>query len=77
MVTCSIRGCAEEEYYTYLGMCRNCYSRLNYWKGRSRSDKVARVEQLALWRGRMNWMLANPRNVPRPRKKKQLKKRGR
>lgn len=75
MAACSIRGCSEEVYYTYLGLCRNCYGRLNYWKGRPRSDKVARVEQLALWRGRMTYMIDNPRNVPRPRKKKKRKKR--
>jgi hypothetical protein len=73
MAACSIDNCPEEAYYKYLCLCRNCYSRLNYWKGRPRSDKVARVSQLTLWRGRMSYMIDNPRNVPRPRKNKKPK----
>lgn len=75
MVACLIDNCPEEAYYTYLGLCRNCYSRLYYWKGRPQSDKIARVSQLTLWRGRMGYMIDNPLNVPRRCKNKTNRRR--
>lgn len=74
MATCKF--CPNEEYYAILGVCKQCYSGLAYWRGRSQTDKKKRATQLEKLEKRMDHLITNPRAVPHKRTKKKVAKKG-
>jgi hypothetical protein len=74
MATCKF--CPNDEYYAILGVCKNCYAGLAYWRGRTQHDKKKRQVQLEKLNRRMDHLITNPRAVPHKRKKKATKKGG-
>lgn len=61
--------CPQDADYEILGVCKQCYGALAYWKGRSQRDKRNRAAQVAKFAKRMAHLIEHPRQVPRKRKR--------
>ena len=66
-VYCSVDGCFSERKYIESGLCSACYAGMYYWKGKTPTQVVNRIKQLARLTSRMDSLMPTVRHIRRRR----------
>jgi len=59
---CRVEGCGREIQHAGAQMCNRCYSFANYWRNRTPTEKMKRMDLLDFWAKRAHSELL-PQNV--------------
>ena len=67
--TCRVSGCTNAVKHRHSRLCGACYAFMNYWKDRTVTDRMKRVDKIKFWADRADEMLV-PAKVSTLKKKK-------
>ena len=60
---CAVPKCTRDA--VVIGLCKTCYSRMNYWNKRPIKHKIARIRQIEVWESSLEMQLGNVRDYKR------------
>lgn len=55
---CRTAGCDHDVKHKVAGLCGRCYSFANYWRNKTVTEKMKRLDQLHFWSKRADQVLA-------------------